>query len=124
MKALTVCQPYAEQIASGIKVIENRTWPTGVRGRVAIHAGKSRSWLGYDDDPQSFVYGAVVATAELYDCVRVEELPREMQEREDANGPWCFLLRNIQRIEPPIEARGAQGWWEWNEPAESSRKNA
>ena len=28
MKALTVCQPYAELIARGEKPIENRTWPT------------------------------------------------------------------------------------------------
>ena len=45
MKALTICQPYAEMIANHEKPIENRTWPTSYRGPLAIHAGKSRAWL-------------------------------------------------------------------------------
>lgn len=43
MRALTVKQPWASLIASGIKRVENRTYPVPktVRGqRVAIHAGK------------------------------------------------------------------------------------
>jgi len=47
MRALTVKQPWASLIASGLKQIENRTYPVPktVRGaRVAIHAGK-----GFDD---------------------------------------------------------------------------
>jgi hypothetical protein len=49
-KALTICQPYAELIARGEKVIENRTWPTSYRGPLLIHAGKSREWLYGDGD--------------------------------------------------------------------------
>jgi hypothetical protein len=49
MRALTVKQPWASLIASGIKQVENRTYPVPktVRGeRVAIHAGKGfdRNW--------------------------------------------------------------------------------
>lgn len=73
MKALTIHQPYAELIASGAKVIENRTWPTHHRGHLAIHAGKSRDWLAPMSDPNRFVYGAVVAIARLVDCVRLED---------------------------------------------------
>lgn len=115
MKALTVCQPYADQIAKGEKVIENRTWPTTVRGRVAIHAGKSRSWLDPDDETErpAMAFGAIVATAELYGCVRVDRLPPELAGRHDANGPWCFLLRDIRPCDSPIPVRGAQGWWDW-----------
>lgn len=43
MRALTVKQPWASLIASGIKQVENRTYPVPrtVRGqRIAIHAGK------------------------------------------------------------------------------------
>ena len=116
MKALTICQPYADMIVTGEKVIENRTWPTSVRGRVAIHAGKSRSWLDDGDETSrpTIAFGAIVATAEIYDCVRWEELSDEMKGRDDANGPWCFLLRDVIPFDPPIPARGAQGWWDWN----------
>jgi hypothetical protein len=39
MKALSVRQPWAWAIAFGQKDIENRTWGTGYRGPLAIHAG-------------------------------------------------------------------------------------
>ena len=49
MQALTICQPYAELILRGAKLVENRTWwpPVQLIGqRFAIHSGKSRKWLG------------------------------------------------------------------------------
>jgi len=45
MKALTISQPYASLIASGEKWVENRSWPTGYRGPLAIHAGKGTQYL-------------------------------------------------------------------------------
>ena len=113
MKALTICQPYAEQIARGEKILENRTWPTSYRGPLAIHAGKSRSWMEDGDEAEypGMAFGAVVAIAELVDCRRVTDLPVEMMERHDANGPFCFVLANVRRIEP-VPARGAQGLWD------------
>lgn len=114
MKALTICQPYAELIARGEKLIENRTWPTAYRGPVAIHAGKSRSWMDDDDETRypDMAFGFIVATAELYDCQPVGKLPPELQANEHANGPYCFLLRNIERLPVPIQQRGAQGFFE------------
>jgi hypothetical protein len=57
-------------------------------------------------------FGSAVATAELYDCVRVERLPPELADSEHANGPWCWLLRNVQRLPEPVPMRGAQGLWD------------
>ncbi len=45
IKALTISQPYASLIASGEKWIENRTWPTAHRGKLAIHAGVGTQYL-------------------------------------------------------------------------------
>ncbi len=117
MKAITICQPYADMIAKGEKVIENRTWPTNLRGRIAIHAGKSREWLDDGDEVArpGMPFGAIVATAVLYDCQRVEKLHADLQGRDDANGPWCFLLCDVQAFTEPIPANGAQGFWEWAE---------
>lgn len=39
MKAITVRQPWAECIARGVKLVENRSRPTTHRGPLAIHAG-------------------------------------------------------------------------------------
>ncbi|RYF10502.1 MAG: ASCH domain-containing protein [Flavobacteriales bacterium] len=38
MKTLSIKQPWASLIATGIKDIENRTWATKYRGRIYIHA--------------------------------------------------------------------------------------
>lgn len=114
MKALTVCQPYAELIARGLKPIENRTWPTACRGPLAIHAGKSREWMD-ECDLEAYpdmAFGAVVAIVKLVDCLRLDDLPVSLRHHQHANGPWCWMLDHVQRIDP-IVARGAQGLWSW-----------
>lgn len=119
MKALTICQPYAELIMRGTKVIENRTWPTKHRGHMYIHAGKSRAW--FDDDAQLIKefgrmppFGAVVGIADMYDCVHISRLPEHLVGNEHANGPYCWLLRNVVAI-GPWPYRGAQGLFDIND---------
>ena len=117
MKALTICQPYAEMIAAGEKLIENRTWPTAYRGPLVIHAGKSRAWLEDGDEVErpGMAFGAVVAIARLVDCLRVEQVPQLFLDDHDqhhhANGPWCWILADVERVSP-IPLSGAQGLWE------------
>ena len=122
MKALTICQPYAELIMRGEKPIENRTWPTRYRGPLLIHAGKSREWM--DDDDYSLypnlAFGALVGAANLVACLSLQypsdpynwpEQWKHLADHEHANGPFCFVLENIRRFEVPIKCRGAQGLW-------------
>ena len=122
MKALTVCQPYADMIAAGEKIIENRAWPTAYRGPLAIHAGKSRAWLEADDERErpEMAFGAVVAVAQLVACLPLmypadgpnwPEAYRHLHTDEHANGPWCWILDEVVRI-APVPYRGAQGLWE------------
>lgn len=122
MKAITICQPYAELIARGDKPIENRTWPTRFRGEIAIHAGLSRDWLGDDDERlmPNMAFGAVVATARLVTCLPLlgprdqdtwPEEYRALADHEHANGPWCWILRDVRRLAQPLPWRGAQGLW-------------
>ena len=40
MLALSIRQPWASLILNAGKDIENRCWPTKVRGRILIHAAK------------------------------------------------------------------------------------
>lgn len=128
MKALTVCQPYAELIARGVKPIENRTWPTRYRGYLAIHAGKSRQWLddGDEDRYPGMAYGAIVCVVRLIACLHMDaEWPERIAHlklHEHANGPWCWVFaRHVIRCEP-ILARGAQGLWEWEQAVSSAER--
>lgn len=46
MKTLSIKQPWAYLICSGIKEIENRTWKTKFRGRVLVHASAKDAYIG------------------------------------------------------------------------------
>lgn len=84
MKVLTLTQPWASLVVIGAKKIETRSWKTGYRGALAIHAAK-----GYPKWAQDFVReemplkelsafyacpeqtlptGVIVGTCFLYDC--------------------------------------------------------
>src|SRR2546425_12676597 len=114
MKALTVMQPYAELIARGDKLIENRTWPTSYRGPLLIHAGKSREWMNDEDEywMPNMAFGAAVATVRLVACLLLDNAwwPAEyvhLKASEHANGPWCWILEDVKRLPQPIPMRGA-----------------
>jgi hypothetical protein len=118
LKAVTVCQPYAELIRRGEKLVENRTWPTKYRGLLLIHAGKSREWIDdeeeyRDDDPStinygipvaSMAFGAVISVVRLVDCVpwQVESWRKYpwLLKHPHANGPWCWILEAAVPIGP------------------------
>lgn len=128
MKALTISQPFASLIASGEKWIENRTWYTSYRGPLAIHAGKGKQYLSKPELAE-YPTGCVIAIAELANCVDWNEIQRngdrkitnvvrldgvhtwrEAMLHKHCEGPWCWILSNVRRIEP-ISVNGAQGLW-------------
>lgn len=139
MLALTVQQPYATLIASGLKWVENRTWRTAYRGLLAIHAGAGSRYLP-PAELRRYPTGVIVATCRLVACVDLESLrrlPLDLQTstgceygdveiapgaghtwrqflaHEHAEGPWCWVLADVQPLDPPVPARGQQGLWEW-----------
>ena len=122
----------ASLIASGEKWVENRRWPTGYRGPLAIHAGKGTQYL---DRGQLRAYptGCVVAVAELVACVHLHAIedrdplacdqlhlvgiaPIRLLEHVHTEGPWCWVLRDVRKLPEPVYCRGAQGFWEWTGP--------
>jgi hypothetical protein len=128
MKALTICQPYAELIARGDKRVENREWPTNYRGPLMIHAGKSRDWLGgatsYDlwkEFDRKIEFGAIVAKAHLVACLHIDQIEAGkydevfpwLREHPHTNGTWCWVLVDVERLAEAIPWRGAQGLWNY-----------
>jgi hypothetical protein len=99
VKALTLWEPWAALVSLNIKTIETRSWPTNYRGHLIVHAGtrwgpgcpdgatchhscKARCWRTENCSPLStfpqdtwpdFPSGAIVATAELIDCVPMHD---------------------------------------------------
>ena len=122
MKALTICQPYAELIIRGEKLVENRTWPGHLRGLLLIHAGQSRSWLdSYEPLPDRMDFGALIGFVRMIACVRAAEIATTpgmeyLKGHKHVEGPFCFVLQTPVRFEAPIPYRGMQGFFHVPDP--------
>ena len=72
MRALSIRQPYAEQILRGTKCFEYRSRPTTIRERVYIYAsrkpGPALDFKRMRIDPGDLPTGALVGTVEITDC--------------------------------------------------------
>lgn len=140
MKAITILQPWASLIACGAKKIETRSWPTKYRGKIAIHAGKKEyaggmiyfnTFLRYQNmflDEEEFIYGSVIAIADLVDCLKIingnrldgapfyeeqfEIAKREIPFGNYTPGRYAWILDNVRPIEP-VPAKGMQRIWNW-----------
>ena len=111
IRMLTVRQPWAEMIARGEKLIENRTRPTNYRGLIAIHASKSQAECNFDVIRRypNMAFGAIIAVAELTSSVHVDWLPIEILKKDAPDGPYCWRLKDLKRMESPIPYRGSLG---------------
>lgn len=102
MLALSIRQPWAWLILHGGKAIENRTWPTKVRGRVLIHASAGMTRLEYRQAREfqqrirlmdTFPFfdelrrGGFVGSVEIAGCVTASDSPW-------FQGPYGFVLRD------------------------------
>lgn len=137
MKALTLWQPWATLVAIEAKRYETRSWYSGHRDWLAIHAAaKSPGWalaLAKKDPFASALSdvgvfalpsGVIVAVCKVAAEVQMREgIIAKMSQREKAFGDWqlgryAWGLTNVHRVEPPIPARGRQKLWDWDAPPE------
>lgn len=140
MKALTLKQPWASLVACGAKRVETRSWSTGYRGPIAIHA--SKAFAGEDAvlvERPPFVSalkcswrelptGAIVATGLLVDVVPTQQVFALLQEQirngdrgDRAShelafgnfGPerFAWILEAVAPLREPIAHRGMLGLW-------------
>ena len=136
MKALSFTQPQATLVALGAKRIDTRSWSTGYRGRLAIHAsgritkeGIALCWqphvraaleaAGYGAgsgsrrNPFNLPLGAVLAIATLVDVQRIqsENAPGEPEYSfgDYTPGRYAWYLEEVYRLPSPIPAKGHLG---------------
>ena len=133
MKTLSIKQPWAYLICSGIKPIENRTWklPEKYIGeRVLIHASAKPdniklaiegqatvkeiqllSALNYCDENE--LYSAIIGSVEIVDCVINH--PSVWAEK----GVYNWVLANPILFDNPIlNVKGKLGFWDYDLPEE------
>ena len=128
MQAITIQQPYAHLIAlpdddNRAKRVENRTWPTGYRGPLAIHAGKGMNYLRHGDKERypNMAFGAIVAVATLAECFRMDDIAQSasalrrfpwLKGHEHVEGPFCWVLTEVRALKTPYFCAGKQGLWQ------------
>jgi hypothetical protein len=146
MKALTLTQPWASLMAAqrepGIawKRIETRSWYTGYRGELVIHAAKNfpadcrdftrssavRKALG-DIDPKELPISVGVCVVRLLACIKTTELHKAEQVvgcklpveellfgNYDENR-YAWLTEYVRPLPNIGPVKGALGLWEWPE---------
>ena len=142
MKALTICQPYAHLILLPTtdprhKRVENRTRWFHYRGELLIHAGKSLTWLDFDDHGietecgltmDEMVFGAIVGVATLIGCSTASAIMHPdpddlvfahgadvidcrawLPDHQHVAGPMCLILHHVRKFIDPIPYRGSLG---------------
>jgi hypothetical protein len=113
MLTLSIQQPWAWAICYAGKDVENRTWKTGVRGEILIHASKRIDRDGIDylhmfrvNPPGLYQTGGIVGIAEICDCV-------DHYDSKWFFGPYGFVLRN-QRPVKFMPCKGQLGFFDVN----------
>lgn len=93
-RALSIRQPYAEQILRGIKKIEYRSQPTKIRERVYIYASQTSGAIeDFEEmnlEPGELPTGVLVGTVEVSDCTGYL-------------GGYEWHLANPQRLNQPLK---------------------
>lgn len=135
MKALTLTQPWAHLVASGQKLVENRSWnpPRAMFGqRFAIHASRELDllvigwlregkygavdfpdWKSLDERKAAYSLSSIVGVATLVDFVTAGTLKDKLPTSQHRwfVGPVGFVLADARRIASPVDCKGSLGFW-------------
>lgn len=138
MKALSLLQPWASLVAVGAKRFETRSFPTGYRGVIAIHASRSKpsrrikfdpataleidAVLGHDWD--ALPLGKIIAVTRIVGCQPTPGPAEAATEYEFGDYGLDRFVWSLEKpilvLDPPIPARGMLGIWETPWPVTSA----
>jgi hypothetical protein len=106
-RAISIRQPWVEQILRGIKKKEYRDVPTRIRERVYLYAslqvdGTPADWRRIRKDIGSLPVGRVVGTVEVIDCLW-----------NGRRGCYEYHLARPKRLKRPLVAKNQPNpiWW-------------
>ncbi|MGK5087662.1 ASCH domain-containing protein [Bdellovibrionota bacterium FG-2] len=98
MRAISIRQPYVEEILRGTKVFEYRSRPTIIRGRVYLYAanvaGPEENWKKIGLEPGDLPKGVIVGTVEIVDC---KHFPKDER--------YGYVLQNPKRLRVALKPK-------------------
>jgi hypothetical protein len=97
-RAISIKQPFVEQILRGTKRHEYRTVPTRIRGRVYIYVSlKPRTekeyWRGMEKSADQLPKGKIVGSVEIVDC------------KPHPTKKFAYTLANPKRLRKHLQAK-------------------
>lgn len=129
MKALTIQQPWASLVATGVKKYETRCWspPEKMLGeQIVIHAGSGFEktaphlvplipGLSNENLFELMPIGAIIAVVRIAFVWQATEAIISHEERALGNytaGNYAWRLTDLQKLPEPIPFKGQQGLWD------------
>ena len=127
MKAISIKEPFASLIASGVKKIETRSWKTNYRGELFIHASKIPVQTLRDNILKDVIKdmklncGNIICKCNLVDCIYMDEKfienikqdPIEYSVGEYKIGRYAWILEDVELI-VPIPINGKLNIWNFD----------
>ena len=127
MKVLSLTEPYATLIKTGVKKIETRSWKTCYRGKLYIHASSTKIPKEYKNNKElmnlvninELNFGNIICSCNLVDCIEmtdkfIEEVKKNKEEYICGvykTGRYAWILDDIKVLENSIPAKGHLGIW-------------
>jgi hypothetical protein len=134
MKTLSLLQPWATLVIIGAKQIETRSWNTGHRGELLIHAsmGKAAALICKQPPFSKHIpnfdvlpFGAIIGKVILTDIIKIEELnfsnsrinQLTLEERafgDYTEGRYAWMLSEATEFKKIIPVRGTLRLWDFD----------
>lgn len=120
-RVITLKQPWASLVASGLKIYEFRNMNYSYRGKILIHAGKAVDKEAMERVKEynlDYPKAKIIAEVEVVDCIKVDKEFNEMINK--LNSPvygnkvrtgYAWKLDNIKKIDINKTINGKQGIW-------------
>jgi hypothetical protein len=128
MKVITLQQPWATLVVMGAKTYETRGWSTNHRGRILIHAGKSREmgsavihlppFKKFIPDFHALPFGAIVGEACVSYTVQTENVRKKIFGTDElafgdySTGRFAWKLTEPKSYKNPVYCNGSLSLWD------------
>jgi hypothetical protein len=124
--ALSIRQPWCYAILNLGKDVEKRSWRSGFRVRVIVHASQAFDPEGLEYlhhagfvVPEALPRGVYVGEVTVTGCVAAAECQSPW-----GFGPWCFLLERPVLYSDPVPGKGRLGFYRVPEAVKPGLKEA